>query len=331
MSKPIRVELTRGKGIESIHEVNGAVVDNSGKLMASWGDADFATYLRSSAKPMQAVPVVETGAADHWQLSDDELALCCASHAGAEVHVRAARGILRRAGVSPEFLQSRAHGDDGDAQFCCAHPMESLDETLKHNCSGKHSGMLATAKFLNEPLESYRKPTHPVQQRIMRVVSDLSEVSLARIEDSVIPDGCGAPIFQLPLHNLALAFAKYGSDACEHPHANAARRLSAAMRAHPIMVAGEGSWNTVLMQHLGDLLFSKSGAEGVLGLGLRNGIGIATKVLDGNHRATSVAVLAIMRKLQLISAARLEGLHEWEEPLVYNGHLVQVGVIRARM
>lgn len=329
MSAAIRVELTRGPGIESVHEVHAAVVDDAGKRIASWGEADFATYLRSSAKPMQAVPVVETGAADHWKLGDEELALCCASHAGAAVHTRAARSILRKAGVSPEFLQSRAHGDDGDAQFCCAHPMESLDATLQHNCSGKHSGMLATAKFMNESLENYREPTHPVQRRIMQVVADLSEVSLAHIEGSVIPDGCGAPIFQLPLRNLALAFAKLGSDTGDHPHAQATRRLSAAMRAHPVMVAGEGSWNTVLMQQLGDVLFSKSGAEGVMGVGLRNGIGIAVKVLDGNHRATNVAVLAVIRKLQLIPAARLKALREWEEPAILNGHQVQVGILKA--
>lgn len=329
MSKPIRIELTRGHGIESVHEVHGAVVDDGGKLKASWGDPDFATYLRSSAKPMQAVPVVETGAADHWKLSDDELALCCASHAGAEVHVRAARSILRKAGVSPEFLQSRGHGDEGDDAFCCARAMESLDETLEHNCSGKHSGMLATAKFMNEPLENYREPAHPVQQRIMRVVASLCEVPFAQIEGSVVPDGCGAPIFQLPLRNLALAFAKYGSDACDHPHVVATRRLSAAMRLHPIMVAGEGTWNTVLMQELGDAMFCKSGAEGVMGVGLKSGIGIAIKVLDGNHRATSVAMLTILRKLELISPDCLDLLGKWQEPIVRNGHHVQVGILKA--
>ncbi len=323
---PIRVEVTRRDSVESAHEVHAVVLDARGRIVESWGDAELSVYWRSSAKPLQAIPVVETGAARHCKLTPAELALCCASHNGAELHVATARSILRKAGVSPEWLQCRTHQECAESTFRCSGPSDSLDDTLRHNCSGKHSGMLTTAQFRGEPLADYREPTHPVQQRVLAAVSSFSEVPRGQLEATVVPDGCGAPIFATPLRSLALAYAKFGIGATD-----SARTLRDAMTAHPEMVAGPGAFNTVLMQQLGDLLVCKSGAEGVFGLGLRTGTGVAMKVMDGNHRATAVAALAILRNLQLVPLDRLAPLHELAEPAMRNGHQVAVGMMRAKV
>ncbi|WP_370569664.1 asparaginase [Sporosarcina sp. BP05] len=200
------VDVIRGANVESEHWGHIAVVNSEGKLLYSKGNPYRVTFARSSMKPLQAVPIVETGAADFYQFNQADLSLTCASHNGENQHTDRVKTILSRLGLGTDNLKCGTHPPRWQEAY------EGLIKAGKeitseyNNCSGKHSGMLTTAKHMGESLEDYYKTDHPVQQRIMEVISDISETPLDEIEIGI--DGCGVPVHGIPLRNLALSFAK---------------------------------------------------------------------------------------------------------------------------
>lgn len=324
---PIGVEFRRGDVVESVHRVHVAVVDGAGNLVASAGDPDFVTYMRSSAKPFQALPLVTSGAADRYGLTERELALACASHAGEPRHVEAARSILAKAGLDASLLRCGTHAPRNKAAkdaLAGAKPTP-----LHHNCSGKHAGLLALQKHLGGEPAAYLDPQGPAQQAVRAAVSQATGVPL--LEIPLATDGCSAPNFAVPLRASARAFANLAMPSSSLPKEtqDALRRLALAMARHPEMVGGEGSFDTELMGAGEDRVVTKAGAEGVQGVAdLATGMGLFLKVEDGHARAVGPATVEALRQLGWLEPRAFEVLGGWWMPRLTNHAGLPVGEAR---
>lgn len=279
--------------VESVHRGRVVVCDPAGNILDAVGDPEGYVYFRSSAKPFQALPLVLSGAADALKLSEEELAVICASHNAEPRHLSAVRSILRKAGLSEDDLQSGAHPPmHGPA---AARLARSGDEPrpIHGNCSGKHAGMLALCANQGWNTTGYRKPDHPLQQKILGAIVGICGAE--RDEVLVAGDNCGVPAFALPLKNLALGFARLATgENLSGELVEAVRRIRDAMRSNPFMVSGTGRFDTELMQATN--LVVKSGAEAVFACGSPEGWGMAIKVSDGSGRAVRPAALAALSR-----------------------------------
>lgn len=276
--------VIRGETVESVHRAHAAVVRADGRLAASFGDPDFVTFTRSAAKPFQALPLVESGAADAFGLAPGELAVVAGSHLGEEMHVATLRRVLGAAGVDEGALQCGRHAP---YHAETAKKLGDAYTAIHHNCSGKHAGMLLLSRHLGAHLGSYLEPSHPVQQRILAAMALASGTPASQIRTGT--DGCGAPNFALPLRAIAHAFARLGTAS------GALGRVREAMVAHPEMVSGTGGFDTDLMRAFPGMV-SKVGAEGLSALATPE-LGIALKVEDGASRPRSLLALAILGQL----------------------------------
>ena len=298
------VELTRGGLVESLHHGALAVADAQGRLVASYGDARAVTFLRSSAKPFQALPLVESGAVERFGFTPREIALACASHKGLDMHAETVAAMQAKVGVSESDL------------LCGEHPVEGhAPRPNRHNCSGKHTGMLALAALRGLPFADYINPEHGVQQTILQAFAEMCGMGAQAIGVGI--DGCSAPNFAVPLLNAATGFARLADPSgLAGPRASALKTIFAAMTAHPEMVHGPGGFDTELMRLRPGFIVSKGGAEGYHGLALAPGalgpaspaLGIAMKTADGNSRATGVMALETLRQLGFLAEADLTTL-----------------------
>ena len=318
--KPL-VEYTRGGIVESMHAGALAVVDAQGRLIASYGDPTLVTFLRSSAKPFQTLPLIESGAAEAFALTPREIALTCASHLGLDMHAETAASIQARIGASERDLLCGTHALTDPATVRQLILAGQAPTPNRHNCSGKHSGMLVQARHRDLPLADYINPRHPVQQAILATFAEI--VGLAPDQVVVGIDGCSAPNFAVPLINGALAFARLADPSRLPPRrANALRTIFYAMTAYPEMIRGPGGLDTELMRRRPGLLVAKGGAEGYQGLGIAAGalrpgspaLGVALKIADGAAReqARAVAVLEVLRQLGLFDDADFDALAEFD-------------------
>ncbi len=300
---PLAVEVTRGDVIESRHRASCAVMDSSGAVVESWGDIDQAVYPRSAIKAIQALPLIESGAAEAYHLVDGEIALACASHGGESFHVATVEAWLARIGLTESDFECGAHlpsyAPAAEALLRHDHAVTQVH----NNCSGKHMGFLTTARHLGEPTKDYIQPDHPVQQRVMATIGALSGVDLARVPVAV--DGCGIPTLALPLSGLATAMARFSDPAGQPDDRGAAmKRIHQAIAARPEMVAGTGRLCTAIIRETGGDVLAKTGAEGVFAAALpKLGLGVAIKVDDGAGRAAQVAVTNVLKHLGAIDDA----------------------------
>ena len=320
---PIAVLVRRGELVESEHRVAYAVATSDGRLLHAAGDVDRAIFPRSAIKPLQAIALLESGAAERFAVSERELALACASHSGEPEHVRLVEAWLTRLGL------------DGSALECGAHPplhgpsAERLaatgrsPERVHNNCSGKHAGMITLARHLDVPVAGYVRADHPVQRRIADVLGAMT--GLAELAPPAI-DGCGIPTFPVPLGQLAVAMARFAHPA-ELPaaRAQACARLQAAMRAHPYLIAGADRPCTEIMAVAPQVLV-KAGAEGVYAACLlERRLGLVLKVADGAGRAAPVALLALLQALDALDAKASAALAHRMRPALRNHAGVVVG------
>jgi len=282
-------ETTRGETVESVHYGSIAVVDSNGKLLASSGDPRAVAFLRSSAKPFQALPFVERGGVEHFGFTLRELSIACASHEGSDMHVQTVEAMQKKAGIEENDLQCGVHmpGDAGAFKSLIAAGQSPTAN--RNNCSGKHTAMLAHARMRGLPLGDYLAMDHPVQQDILASFSDMCLIPSQEIRTGT--DGCSAPNFAVPLFNAAHGMARF----CD-PHelssarVEACRKITSAMTAHPEMISGYGEFDCELMKAGQGRMVCKRGAEGfqIVGLlpgalgGNSPGIGIAFKVSDGD-------------------------------------------------
>ncbi|OWA33602.1 L-asparaginase [Saccharibacillus sp. O16] len=323
------VQVTRGQYVESNHEIHVAVVDHTGRLLYKVGDPQRLTFPRSSMKPFQAVPVIESGAADAYDYGDAEISLSCASHSGEPIHRDTVLDVLSRAHLSENDLQCGTHiPRDGESYRKLIREGRELTPVFS-NCSGKHSAMLLTAVHLHEDTETYREIEHPHQQRILEVISNVCEVPVEEIGIGV--DGCGVPVHRLPLQNVALGFARLAKPegTVSAQRAEALNRIRTGMTHRPEMVAGKHRFDTDLMRVFGGNLVAKVGAEGVECIGVADrGIGIVVKVEDGSERATSVAAMEVLRQLGIGTPEQFEQLAEYVHAPVLNARQERIGEIK---
>ena len=329
MTNPVLVEVTRGSRVESKHRGSYAVVDADGAVVASAGDIDAPVFPRSAVKAFQALPLFESGAADKYQLTDAEIALCVASHSGEPEHAQTAAGILAKAGLDKSALECGAHWPMGDAATRALAAKHEEPTALHNNCSGKHSGFLCFACAMEYNPKGYVGRSHPVQQQIKIACEEMTGATLG--DEVCGTDGCSIPTYAAPLRGIAQGFAKLGTGHGLGPkRADAARRIFKAVAAHPFMVAGTGRFDTDAMNILRERVFMKTGAEGVYCASFPElGYGIALKIDDGATRASQAVMEALINhhlKLDDETQAKLKALGE---PHLKNWNKIEVGTVRA--
>jgi len=331
------VEVTRGDIVESIHFGGFIVVDTNKKIYASSGAHDLVSYPRSSMKPFQALPFIESGGDKKYAFTDEEIAIMCASHAGTDQHVSVLKGMHEKIGITEDDLGCGVHWPS-DAKT--RHAMRAAGETptpFRHNCSGKHTGMLAYASLLNVDLGSYLDPNHPVQVRIRETLAEMIGMDPDALPLGV--DGCTAPVYGIPMQNMAEAVARLADPKdLDQTRSAACKKITAAMMSYPMMVAGPGKFDTELMTVAKGKVFSKGGAEGYQVIGVMPGViksdspglGIAIKIADGDThgRARAYVTLLILNALGVLDENYLEQLKFKEKALVKNWRGIEVGEIR---
>lgn len=313
----------RGEEVENRHRISLALWGQGG-LYGYAGDPGLWTYMRSSAKPFQALALFLTGAVERFGLQEEEVALATASHDGTPAHVEVAAGFLAKLGLGPEHLVCGVHPPFSKEARRALEERGLSPTPLHHNCSGKHAGMLAAAMALGASPEGYERPEHPVQRLNQKTLKALSGV-----EPKIATDGCSVPTFALPLARAARAFYLLARpEEAPEGYQEPLRRVGEAMRKHPGLVAGPGSIDTLLMERLP--LIAKRGADGYYGMALLEGprgpLGAALKVEDGSAQAREVAVVALLRLLGLDP-----GPTPWDRPVLQNHRGLEVGHLEARL
>lgn len=331
MSFELDVRVTRGAAPESRHRVQAAVSDTGGRVIEGTGQPHMVTTWRSAAKPFQLLPMIERGHAERWRLGDEHLAMMAASHIGSPEHVRWVRDLLERTGGSVTELACGFHepADPVSLEFVRSHPEERT--ALYNNCSGKHAGMVATCRAEGWPVDGYHHAEHPLQGLVQRTVSETTGVPERDLLAGI--DGCGLPVFGLPLSAMALAYARFAVARRDgEPRARALARIRDAMTRHPHLTEGHDRFSSELMAATGGRLVAKSGAEGLECIGWpERGIGIALKCEDGAMRAIEPATVALLDRLGALDATASARLERFRRPVVTNVVGLEVGRLEARL
>lgn len=312
------IHITRGPLVECVHRGHIAVADCDGQIIREAGDPHWVTYARSSAKLLQAVPVVASGAAARFGLTDKEIALICASHSGERQHTDVIYQILAKLGLDDSFLQCGAHFPFHKPSARALQVAGEAPKAVHNNCSGKHCGMLALAKFLGATLDDYMLPGHPVQQAMLASIASFAGVPEEHI--TLGTDGCGVPVYGLPLSNLATAYARLGAPQPDgSAEAEACRTILRSVAAFPEMVAGSDRYDTALLHATDGRVVGKMGAEGVFAVSFPSeGLGLALKIEDGTPRALYPAVTEALVQLGWINAEASLSLAAFHMPPIRN-------------
>jgi L-asparaginase II len=342
-------QLTRGDIVESLHYGAIAVVESSGRLVAWYGDPALVTFTRSSAKPLQALPFLENGGMSFYGLTLQEVALLCASHSGTDEQIAVVASIQSKTGVRESDLMCGAHMPYDRKTAEVLRARGEAPTPNRHNCSGKHTGMLAYAHMLKIPTSPddlpYIDPSHTVQQMIVTTLAEMADITPAQIHVGI--DGCSAPNFALPLRSTAVAFARLCQpDGLAEKRAEACRLITKAMLTYPDMIGGPDNFDTTLMQASQGRVISKGGAEGFQAFGIMPGaispgspaLGVAFKISDGDLKGHNfpagdprghvrpAVTLEILRQLNVFEAEDLEKMAEYgPEFPVENWRKLKVG------
>lgn len=331
------VEVWRGPIVESCHRGHVAAVDGSNHILAELGSPETVTFVRSSGKPFQALPLIASGAADHFEFTEQEIAIACGSHSGEPVHVETVRSMLRKVELDEGALKCGVH-EPFSAEVVRELARNGRSPNgLQNNCSGKHAGMLALALHVGAPTETYDQWNNPVQQMIAETVSEFADVPFEKIAIGI--DGCGVPVFGISVRAMALMYARLVAppDSFDPRTREACRRIVAAMIRFPEMVGGsKDRLDTKLIKCGQGRLISKIGAEGVYTVGVLpclewpGGLGLAIKIEDGDdRRARPPAVIEALRQLGVLNEHELEPLLACAPNLITNRRAEPVGEIRA--
>ena len=327
MANPVVAEVRRGSLVESRHRGSIAVIDADGSIADAVGDVDTLVYPRSAVKAMQALVLMEAGAAERFNLGDEALALACASHGGEPGHVGVAMQMLAAAGVDVSALECGVHWPS-HAPSAQALARSGQSATAVHNnCSGKHAGFICAARALGVDHRGYIDPAHPVQRAVKAVLQDLTGVEIPDQDRAI--DGCSVPTWAIPLRALARGFARFGTGKGMAPgRAKAAQRLRAACAAHPWHVAGTGRFCTAVLEQFGDRVFVKTGAEGVFcGAIPELGLGVAIKCDDGAARASEAAMAGVIERFVPLGDDDRAALGRLLRPKLRNWNGMEVGAI----
>ena len=329
MDNPILAEVTRGNVVESRHRGAAIVVDADGGVVFSAGDVERPVFPRSAVKAIQALPLIESGAADRYGLSEAEIALAVSSHSGEPLHAQTSLSMLRKAGRDAGCLECGAHWPMNEPAARALAKSGAEPSALNNNCSGKHAGFVCLSCALEADPAGYVKPGHAVQQAVRGALEAVT--GAAHGPDRMGIDGCSIPSYAVPLSALALGFARFGTGRGFGPErARAAARIRAAAAANPFMVAGTDRYDTRLMGLLGARVFSKTGAEGVYCAALPElGLGLAVKCDDGAGRAAEVAIGALIARFLPMDEAGQAAFAPLREAVLKNWNGIEVGRVRA--
>lgn len=322
------VEVTRNGTVESRHFGAAVVCDFKGNVMESWGDIKSLVFPRSALKAILAVQLVESGASDHYGLNDAELSLACSSHQGEQMHQNLVESWLSRLGLTEDHLACGAVLPEHTES---AHQLLASGQQgcrIHHNCSGKHTGFLTSALHLDMPLDNYHLVEHPLQQLSLDTLSNLADIDLEQYPMGI--DGCGLPAPTMPLMQLGLAMARFANPVdLSGERAQAIHRLHEAITNEPLYIAGHGTIVSELNEVTKGSVLAKTGAEGVVTAALpERGLGIALKIADGSSRARSVALLAILDHLDILSDEEKQKFQTHISPTILNSRGIEVGEIR---
>jgi L-asparaginase II len=331
------VEVTRGSITESRHRGHIVAVEPDGNIIASAGAPETVTFLRSSAKPLQAIPLLVTGAADRFGFTDREVALACASHNGEPIHTEVVASMLRKIGLGVEALRCGVHEPYGEEAARTLRERGEQPNALHNNCSGKHAGMLAVALHLGSSIENYESPENPVQKAIADTIAQFSGVAVTDMAVGI--DGCAAPIFGITVKAMALAYARLVSppEDFDTVTRGACERIVRVMNAYPELIGGTSDrLDTEIMRATPRRVISKVGADGVYTAGLNpceewpKGLGLAFKIEDGDDkRARPPVAIESLRQLGVLSDESLEAVAKYAFFPVRNRRGDLVGEIRA--
>jgi L-asparaginase II len=330
------VEVRRGSITESRHRGHIVAVDGDGQIVAQLGAPHNVTYLRSSSKPHQAIPLIASGAADRFGLTEKEVAIACASHNGEAIHTETVAGMLRKIGLDRSALKCGVH-EPYSAEAARALREKGEQPTVLHNnCSGKHTGMLALALHLNAPTETYDEPSNPVQLNIVRRIAQFSGIPVEDVAVGI--DGCGVPTFGVTVRAMALMYVRLVAPPPDFDDATraACRRIVAAMSEYPEMIGGRAErLDTVIMQAARGKLISKVGAEGVYTAGVLpceewpSGLGLALKIEDGeDRRARPTVVIESLRQLGVLKDEAMESVKPYASFTIVNRRGDEVGEVK---
>ncbi len=342
MSQPVLVEVRRGYIVESRHRGSIVAVEPDGRVIARVGDEYTISSTRSAIKPIQAIPVITSGAADRFELSPREIALICGSHSGEPMHTEAVQALLTRIGLGERALLCGAHRPYSEQAAKNLELSGRPFSQLHSNCSGKHVGMIATAVHLGIALDDYVSPSHPIQRAI---TSLLKRIGGIEDEPPIAIDGCSAPTFAVSIASLALSFARLVDSLSEEIDAAnpldereraAARRIIGAMTSHPEMVAGSaGRLDTDLMRATAGRLICKIGAEAVYAIGVLpcerfpRGLGVAMKIEDGASRGLNPTVVETLVQLEVLGCEQSKELAAYHSEKIINFRGLEAGEVRA--
>jgi L-asparaginase II len=339
---PIAATVYRGDSIENSHLAHVAVVDATGRLLASFGDPSRMTLARSAAKPAQALAVLETGALERFGFDEADLALMCASHSSEARHIERTRSMLAKAQASEADLRCGGHPPLSDAVYVDWLRRDFKPGAVCSNCSGKHAGMLAGARSIGAAISGYEQPEHPLQVRVKHTVAEVCDLPDDAVHWGI--DGCNLPTPAFPLDRLARLFAKLAASQDEVSSANASAtsrtqalaRIYRAMTGYPELVGGEGRFCTELMQAFDGALVGKVGADGSYAIGVRasaqtaklgadGALGIAVKVEDGNLSVLYAVTAQLLRLLDIGTVEQRAKLETFRAPQRLNTMGVETG------
>jgi L-asparaginase II len=322
------VAVERGGFVGNLHRGIITVSDSSGKTLLSIGDSTAPVFLRSAAKPFQAMPAVLSGAIDRFSITQQELAVLCASHSGEQRHLDAVLSVLEKIGVGESALKCGAHPPLDEENAMRRARAGVQPSPVCNNCSGAHVGLLAACKANGWPLETYTDSNHPIQQQIREILGTFAGLQSNAVEYAI--DNCAIPTWRLPIANAAQAFARLASgEQLESDLQTTALLIVQAMTAYPEMVGGDKRFDTDLMRAGRGAIVAKGGAEGFQGIGLiGQQRGIAIKITDGNARAIPPSALRVLDHLYAFDRQQAHELDGYREPTLRNLQEEFVGAVR---
>ncbi len=324
----VLVEITRGPIVESVQRGHIAVCNAQGDLIAYAGNPDTVTYMRSAAKPIQALNIFLSEAQDRYHFDQKELSICCASHYGEDFHKKTIMGMLEKMGMKlSNLLCGNTYSINDEVKIKQIWDHLELDN-YNSDCSGKHCGFLAVCLTKGYPVEGYNSPEHPMQKEVLQIMAEVCGVPAEDIPIGI--DGCSVPVHAIPVKNMAIGFARETNpEYLPEKYREGAKQLFDAMNAHPEMVAGTHGFCTELIEKTHGKLIGKLGAEGVYCIGIRDkNIGIAVKMEDGIFRGLYPVVISVLDQLGLLTEEEKESLKKWAKPEILNIPGTVVGEIR---
>lgn len=317
-SPEILVEVLRDHFLESKHRGWIIISDRYGKIIARSGEGVPVTFVRSTLKPVQVLPLLLTEAADKFGFTDEEIALCISSHSGEPKHIELVKSMLEKIGMTQEDLKCGVHSP---IYKKAAHDIYSRGEKptkIHSNCSGKHTGMLAVCKINNWSIEDYFKPDHPLQKMIEECIEVMTDVKKDNLIISI--DGCGVPVYSFSIMNLAICYARL-CDPIDLPikYREAVKRVVNIMKKYPYLIAGTERFDTDLILATNGNIISKAGGEGLNAIGiLSKGWGMVVKIEDGNIRAVGPSVIEALKQMEIINEKEIESIKNWYHTPRYN-------------